>query len=434
MVFNQELLTIVDDISVSENSLFGQEFRNANGSIRGSKVKNQFTCGNIVLPDVIDLYKEWKDDDEYLILKGTKDLVQESFSDDGKLLDCNDIVLSSTVYRFIKASKRGNDVYQYLVTKRLKPLNDLPEVTFFKDDWGDKHTSLLFVTLTYDTKRCDEVTAWENIGNDFHLFYTKLRQEYGDFEYFRTWESTKNCYPHAHILIAFKKKSFPVFIHTDKDGHRSFRIPKADKDKIASFWHSNVDVQGVNGTKDAIDELTKYVTKDLCSDKGHKTNAMVWLFRKQSYAITKGFVSLIRNSFANVTEEVDVGEPSSVDLINSDMCNCNNGVRDWKFVGVLRGRQLGFSGDLWVIDSEKPPPKIIDLIQKEALRWNSLRGLLCFNDLKKEFWNRIKDHLVSCDECGKESPWKKMSVINGVRVCFDCYPIEKRKGGEFKNG
>lgn len=429
MGFNQELLQEVDIISISENSLFGQEFRNSYGSIRGSKVRNQFDVGNIILPDVIDLYEEWMKDDEYLILKGVKDRIQESFDDEGKLLDCNDVVLSNTVYRFIKASKRGNDVYQYLVGKKLKPLNDLPDVTFFKDDWGVKNTSLLFVTLTYDTKRCDEVTAWENIGKDFHLFYTKLRQEYGDFEYFRTWESTKNCYPHAHILIAFKKKSFPVFIHTDKDGHRTFRIPKADKDKIASFWHSNVDVQGVNGTKDAIDELTKYVTKDLCSDKGHKTNAMIWLFGKQSYAITKGFVSLIKNCFACVTEEVDVGEPSMDDLINSDMCNCNNDVHDWKFVGVLRGRQLGFSGSMWVVDVEKPPPKLNDLIQKEALRWNSLRGILCFSDLKKDFWNRIKENFVRCDGCGEDSKWKDMSVINGVRVCSNCCPKEKTKRG-----
>ena len=371
MAFNQELLQTVDVISDSKSSLFGQDFRNEYGSIRWGKVRNQFAWGNIILPDALDLFEEWHKDSEYIVMKGTKDIIQESFNDDGVILDCQDHLYPEHVYRFIKASKRGNDVYQYLVKKRLKPLDDLPDITFFKDNWGVKNTSLLFVTLTYDTKRCDEATAWKNIGKDYHLFYTKLRQEYGDIEYFRTWESTSHFYPHAHVLIAFKEKSFPVFIHKDKNGKRSFRIPQGDKDKIASFWHSNVDVQGVNGTKDAIDELTKYVTKDLCSDKGNKTNAMICLFRRQSYAITKGFVSLVKNSFARVTEENELEDVGTFDLIKDDMCNCNNEFYKWEFIGVLRGIRLRISSDIWVCDLKKPPSSLIEMIIHEQKRWKA---------------------------------------------------------------
>jgi hypothetical protein len=413
MVFKQELITVVEDTSILEPSLFGQEFKNSYGSIRWTKVREQFFLGSIVLCDSVDLYREWMKDDEYLILRGTKEGTQERLNGD-------DIKTDSFVYRFVKASKRGNDVYQYLVKKRLKPLNDLPDVTFFKDNWGEKTTNLLFLTLTDDTKRCDEATAWKNIGKEFHLFCAKLRQEYGDIEYFRTWESTGNFRPHIHIDIAFKDKSFPVFLHTNEDGHRSFRIPTFEKDKISSFWHSHVDVQGVSNTKDAIKELTKYITKDLCSDKGHKTNAMICLFRKQSYAVTKGFVSLVKNSFAKITEENSVGDVGIFDLIKDVMCNCNNEVKNWKFVGVLRGKQLGFSGDLWVVDVGKPPPKVVDLILKEEIRWNALRGAICFNEAKKTFLDTIKDHLVHCDHCGQERAWKDMSEVLGVRICPDC--------------
>lgn len=356
-----------------EGSIFGQEFRNEYGSIRWGRTREQFSYGNIILCDALDLYDEWRKDSEYIVIRGTKDYIQETLFFDPATLEYPDTVYPDCypehVYRFIKASKRGNDVYQYLVKKRLKPLEDLPDVTFFRDDWGEKHTSLLFVTLTYDTKRCDESTAWKNIGKDYHLFYTKLRQAYGDIEYFRTWESTGHYYPHAHVLIAFKEKSFPVFIYTDKDGKRSFRIPQGDKDKIASFWHSNIDVQGVNNTKNAIDELTKYVTKDLCSDKGNKTNAMMCLFRRQSYAITRGLVSLIKNSFAKVTEEIDVGDVETFDLIKDEMCNCNNGYYDWTFVGVLRGLRLRISSEVWVIDVKKPPPPLVEMIIHEQKRW-----------------------------------------------------------------
>ena len=361
MAFEQSLLIKVNE---EKSSPFGQEYRNEYNSIRWGKVRSQFLGNNIILPDVTTLYEEWKDDAEYIVLKGTKDFIQKD-------LDLKENVFPEYVYRFVKASKRGNDVYRYLVKKRLKPLEDIPNVTFFKDDWGVKNTNLLFVTLTYDTKRCDETTAWKNIGIDYHLFCTKLRQEYGHIECFRTWESTGHYYPHVHVLIGFKDKSFPVFIHTDKEGKRSFRISKKDKDKIASFWHSNVDVQGVDDTKDAIDELTKYVTKDLCSEKGNKTNAMICLFRRQSYAITEGFVGLIKGCFAEIKEKVLIGEIETCDLIKDEMCNCNKGLYNWEFLGILRGQKLKLSSEIWVIDIKKPPPPLIEMIVYEQKRWKA---------------------------------------------------------------
>jgi hypothetical protein len=373
MSSKQELLQEVDVISDLKSSLFGQEFRNEYGSIRWGKVRSQFLMGNIILPDALDIFEEWYKDAEYIVMRGTRNYIQETLFFNPETLEYPSHVYPDSypehVYRFIKASKRGNDVYQYLVKKRLKPLEDLPDVTFFKDNWGEKNTSLLFITHTYNTNRCDEATAWKNIGKEFHLFYTKLRQEYGDIEYFRTWESTGHYYPHIHIIIAFKEKSFPVFVHTDKDGHRSFRIPQTDKDKIASFWHSHVDVQGVDNTKDAIDELTKYVTKDLCSDKGNKTNAMICLFRRQSYAITRGFVSLIKNNFSKVTEENDIEDVGTFDLIKDEMYNCNSDFYNWEFIGILRGIRLRISSEIWVCDLKKPPPSLIDLIVHEQKRW-----------------------------------------------------------------
>lgn len=364
---DQSLLDCDDGLS----SLFGPEFRNEYGAIRWTKVRNQFRGNTIVLPDVLDIFEEWKDDPEYIVMRGTRDVIQERFSDSGTILDSQDLVYPEHVFRFVKASKRGNDVYRYLVNKKLKPLDDIPDVTFFRDDWGVKNTNLLFVTLTYDTNRCNETEAWENIGHDYHLFCNKMKQEYGHIEWFRTWESTGHYYPHVHVLIAFKDKSFPVLVHTGKDGHRSFRIPKHEKDKIASFWHSNVDVQGVDGTRDAIDELTKYVTKDLCSDKGNKTNAMICLFGRQSYGITGGFISLIENDFSAITEKRNLDDIEPHDLIKDEMCNCNNDFYKWEFVGVLRGLRLGLSAEVWVTDVKKPPPALIEMVIHEQKRWKA---------------------------------------------------------------
>lgn len=344
-------------------------FCNEYGAIRSKFVRGYYLCGEIDLSNVVDLFKTWKEDSEYFILRGELKHSQP-------MIDSREHhVFSDYIYRFVKASKRGNDVYRYLVNKKLAPLNEIRDITFFKDDWGNKQTNLLFVTLTYDTNRCDVKTAWENIGIDYHLFCTKLRKKYGDVEFFRTWESTQNYYPHVHVLIGFKDKSFPVFINTckkgKKKGKRSFRIPKSDKERISSFWHSNTDIQGVDNTKNAIQELTKYITKDLCSDKGNKTNSMIWLFRKQSYAISRGFTKLVDGEFG---KDVDLKEPTKFEFIKENMCNCNQHIENWEFIGILRGKQLGFSPDIWVCDVKKPPPKVVELLIYEQERWEALHG------------------------------------------------------------
>lgn len=369
----QDLLPIVIPVK-DDLSIFDDNFRNEYGSIRRKFAYTQYSVGNVNLQGVVDLYKEWRDDHEYFILRKPHMIYQETFDRDNvSYLGNVGIIkeyLDGYCYKFVKASKRGNDVYKYLVKEKLKQLNGL-DITFFKDNWGDKRTSLLFITLTYDNNRCTDTVAWQNIGEEFHLFCNNLRKRYGHIEFFRTWESTGHFYPHIHVLIGFQKKSFPVFVHVDKKGKRKFRISKHDKDIISSYWHSHVDIQGVDNTKDAIKELTKYVTKDLCSEKGDKTNAMIWLYRKQAYGVSKGFVGLITGHFNTV---VDLSEPKATDLIKSEMCNCNHDFEKWEFVGILRGEQLGFSPEMWVVDLKKPPPNVVNLLIHEQERWSALHG------------------------------------------------------------
>lgn len=378
---------------IIDRSLFDDQFRNEYGSIRNNKVRSHYYGLLISLEDVVELFQEWRDDAEYFILRG-------AIPYDVPYIDISEVHnFTEHFYKFVKASKRGNDVYQYLVNKKLKPLQDIDNVTFFKDDWGVKCTNLLFITLTYDTSLCDVNTAWSNIGNDFHLFHNNLKKQYGHkvccnctFEYkrtiskcpnckskscsyegvelFRTWESTKGYYPHVHAIIGFKDTSFQVIPKTNRQGKKKFRITNHHKNKISSYWHSHVDIQGVGDTEGAIDELTKYITKDLCSDKGNKTNAMIWLFRKQAYSVSKGFVGLITNQFV----DIDLSEPKIDDLLEEQMCNCNQDVIKWEFVGILRGKQLGFSPSIWCVDIKKPPPKLVEMLIHEYYRWRDAHG------------------------------------------------------------
>lgn len=371
MIDQQSLL--IDPTKIySEVPEIPEEFTNDYGSIRRCKVLSEYNVKNINLKEVVDLYRDWRDDPEYFILRG---LLKKS-TDQQRLIsvpltEFDDSWYTADeyeyLYKFIKASKRGNDVYKHLVTQKLKQINELYNVKFFDEHVPDKRTCCLFVTLTYDNKICDIEEAWKRIGKEFHLFHNNLRKAYGRVEVFRTWESTNHYYPHVHACIVFWEKDFIVLEHKDKNGEISYRIPYSEKKKISEYWHSNIDIQAVQDTDGGIKELTKYITKDLCSEKGDKTNAMIWLYGKQSYGISKGFMDAVKGW------HLDWNEPTNADLINQ-MCNCNQDVVNWEFIGILRGKHLGFSSSIWCVDLKKPPPRVINLVIQEQKRWSALHG------------------------------------------------------------
>ena len=115
----------------------------------------------------------------------------------------------------------------------------------------------------------------------------------------------------------------------------------------------------------------KYITKDLCCKKGDLTNSMLWLHRKQSYSISKGFVSWMKTLY---DISCDLSEPSVDDLIYTIKDNCNSDFYIWEFLGVLVGRDIGLSGDLWFVEMKKPPPPVLEKVEYEALRWRSVHG------------------------------------------------------------
>ncbi|GAI29618.1 unnamed protein product, partial [marine sediment metagenome] len=280
-------------------------FRNGNEIFRQKFIMVGYDQGLLSLNDIVFMYKDWRDSTEYFCIKRPVEIIIPS------LLDYTPDVPSKTAikteYHFVKCSKRGNDVYQRLVRDKLKQLDELENITYFDKNSGSKHTSLLYITLTFGTRKClncgkhfyrkkykcpqcnshDYVDisvqdAWKNIGNEFHLFANKLRKQYGKIEIFRVWEAFDTFYPHIHCLIAFYTSSFSVFNRLNKKGKPVYRIPAKHNKKINSYWHSRTDIQATYSSKGAVFELSKYITKNLRSKKGDITNAMIWAFGKQS--------------------------------------------------------------------------------------------------------------------------------------------------------
>lgn len=97
--------------------------------------------------EIVDRYIPWVKEDKYMILTRWN---EEKWT--------NDVFA-------VKCSKRGNDVYKSRVLRRFSGLcKQAGDVIFFnRKNREKKTTKALFVTLTYDTKRCTFQNASANI-------------------------------------------------------------------------------------------------------------------------------------------------------------------------------------------------------------------------------------------------------------------------------
>lgn len=364
---------------------------NEYGCLRWSLIRSAYYADLINENDVVDIYKEWRDTTEFLVLKGKKEIQIPSLTPEG-----SGKIDYQIFYKFIKAAKRGNDVYRKIVQQKFNVLNKIEPITFFEREWETKSTSLLFITLTYGQKVCSScgkhfkkslrvcpycrsvhvhdvsiAEAWENIGDDFNRFLSNLKKKYGKISVLRSWEAHVSFFPHAHMTIAFHDHDFPVFEHIDKDGKKTYRVSNYDNKLIRNYWHSpNVDVQGVANTQEAVNEVSKYITKDLCSDKGNKTAAMLSLFNKQSYSISDNFVAFIGGTSADA-KKLKQEENA---LLISNMYNSNHDAVEWEFIGMLPAKIMGISGDVQSFEVDKPPPALQKLIDYEHDRYVSVFG------------------------------------------------------------
>lgn len=234
------------------------------------------------------LYREWVQHDEFLVLKLTEDM--PNFHKDKWIA--------------VKCSKRGNDVYQYRIERRLKDCLKDMNVKVDKSR-GIKKTNALYVTNSYDTKLKLRSAAWVDIGHEWNTFLSGIRKKYGKFKVVRAWETYENGFPHIHAVLVFENKTFETFKWHDKEGKETWRIKTEHKEFIQGCWHSFVDVQGVVDFEKAVENVVWYVLKNKKSDRDYHdvdnwnkkdllTSAATWFFHKRSFGVSGDFGDLIR--------------------------------------------------------------------------------------------------------------------------------------------
>ena len=228
---------------------------------------------NYSVPEIVEQYVEWVNDVRYMILSRWDGSKNEVFA--------------------VKCAKRGNDVYRWRVYRRFKGLCSMADdVVFFNPkDRGAKRTRALWVTLTYDVKRCSFKEAWPNIGVEFNRFMAYVRKKFGKVSCCRVFESFENGYPHIHCILLFESTWFNVF----RDSKGQFRV--LSKKLIARGWHSHIDIKAMSSLAGGFSYQKKYLLKNIgvekADSKALKTLALCWAYRKRAFSVSGLFRKLL---------------------------------------------------------------------------------------------------------------------------------------------
>jgi len=265
------------------------------GQVRLARVRDYLTS---ISPNQVDflteIYHRWVDQDEFMLLKGTHRETGEE-------------------RRWaVKCSKRGNDVFNKRLDEKLGFLSrlKLKKHDFFSIDDFKPHkrvmAQMLWVTLTFDSKRCSLHDAWRQISQEFNLWITNLRNEYGkihELKFIQAFPGPGKAhgYPHFHAILFFEEANFTVFPHweTNSDGHEQLEFRIHEKEELATQgkWHSFIDVKALKSIKAAVNYCRKYGqgTYDVESAEGAVNEeallncTMNWYYRKQSYSLSRHF-------------------------------------------------------------------------------------------------------------------------------------------------
>jgi len=301
---------------------------------------------------ITEQYIQWVQQDEYFVL--------EKYLKYGGVSDFQNYVA-------VKCSKRGNDVYLKRLEKTLKnKFGGVHSQVSVDINSEIKKTNALYFTLSYDTKLKSRWDAWLDISKELNLFCSNVRKQFGTNVKLRSWETYENGYPHVHILIVFKDKSFTIKQHfyikagvkrmkwivvsnSLKYNRRKFSNDKkdkkimSDKDIFAGFWHSFVDVQGVVDLDEGIKNVVWYVMKNNKTDKDYHninewpkkdllTTVACWFFRKRSFSISGKFGDLMQGYCIIQTSKYG---------------NSKNPVVSYEMLGVVAGDKCKIDSAVW---------------------------------------------------------------------------------------
>jgi len=248
-------------------------------------------------------------------------------------------------HRVSKLSKRGNDVYRFKIRTKFKPLGDLCTVSEkhpFLTGRTDK-CNILFLTLTYNPKLKSMTDAWHDIGTDYNLFITKMRQQYGNIKVLRCFEAMPTSgYPHIHAILCFDDHNFIVNKKLAKrDNKHHYQVSNTSLQSIQDKWHSYVLVEGVRNMG-AFGYLLKYIQKDMFTKDKYKTISKLWFHHKRSHDVSTDLTTWLSHKLQTVVVQLD-----------TIMSNSNNTSSTWTYLCTINANK---DHEKWNFTLLEPPP------------------------------------------------------------------------------
>jgi co-chaperonin GroES (HSP10) len=261
--------------------------------LRLYKVKNVDKTYKLTIDEIVDLYKKWISQDEYV-----------------KLPDGRDIYLDKKERRvlYVKASKRGNDIYVWRSKKRTELL-DLAFTKYDPERIGRKYirSRIIWIVLTF--KRDDLRKDWQNIRPYINEFMKKLRNikigidEKAKNKPFknakiicRTNEAHKDGYIHINLIIDIGQEILGKRYKTKKNKTKYIIVNELIRSLIKKCWNYGYSDIGVLAKLNDKNYFTKYITKTIkmnedpyIIDKQILTLSLNWFFRKRSFYINYSY-------------------------------------------------------------------------------------------------------------------------------------------------
>ncbi|MBA7668618.1 hypothetical protein ES703_76732 [subsurface metagenome] len=245
-------------------------------------------------------YENWRDSPEYMM--GEKWRFE-------KKVDGNYIHRERVSWRL---AKRGDYLYKKNLRDRVKWVFDLPNTAVFnpKDRVLRHKTHFLFITDTtalpenWKNKQV-KYDTWKEESAVNNRRIQRLRNHYGDIQYFRMNEGTKKGYPTPHGVYYFPEKEWTVY--RDRKGKwrlinsqwRELKGIIEGKDSRAKPVLGFSDVEGIWNPGGAIKYLVNYLVGEPGQyAQGHVVDKLeaqdrtwfwLWLTRKHTYSGSRDF-------------------------------------------------------------------------------------------------------------------------------------------------
>lgn len=349
------------------------------GNIRLARLKDYLEhLGQGDVDFLRDVYLKWVTSPEALLLKGTH-------------TETGEIQLLG-----VKCSKRGNNVYNKRLDRKLAFLGDLKSEGFeffgSADFTADKKimSSALWVTLTFDCKICTLDQAWRRIEEDWNSWITNLRNRYGQIlalKFIQAFPGKKQgkrgaafAYPHIHAVLLFKEAQFSVYpqlvekndvddqIQASKEVSLRYRIHEKEDLSDQGKWHSNIDVQALRTFKAISNYCRKYGqgTYNVVNDEGQVNDeallncSMGFFYHKQCYSASRDLQSELADLIKHMQLSKSSGPKFQARLDGSGAFSVwkweAKGVRSWS---ELRKCGLDPPGDQFDIEDPDVFQKLV---------------------------------------------------------------------------